>query len=131
MFAMTLWTSFFDVSKERPNEINPIPGESLLVWMAKELTDEARMTAPDMEDWGWYSTLDFDGRSYMIGAVALDERVDGRREWVLQIDKHRSFKERLLGREKLTDDDLCVLMIRELIENEPEFVDVSVMPEQR
>ena len=126
MFGMTFWTSLFDISKERPNEINPIPGESLLIWMAAELVDEAAMTSPDMEDWGWYSTLNFEGRSYMIGSVALDERDDGRREWVVQIDKHRSIKERILGRAKLTGDDPCVLMVRELIEHEPEFVDVQL-----
>ena len=26
-------TDKFDVSKERPNPINPIPGESLLLWL--------------------------------------------------------------------------------------------------
>jgi hypothetical protein len=81
-------TDEFDVSKECPNPINPIPGESLLVWLREQAEPRAQLTEPDAEDWGWYSFVDWDGRQYLLGASASDD--EGEREWVLQIDKQRS-----------------------------------------
>ena len=55
-------TDKFDVSKERPNPINPIPGESLLVWLQDRAQSRTQLTEPDAEDWGWYSYVDWNGR---------------------------------------------------------------------
>lgn len=119
-------TSLFDVSKERPNSINPIPGESLLLWLAKQAEGTVSIGPPDTEDWGWFSDLSWGGRAYMLGACAYDdEGGDGRREWVLQIDKHRTLKERVLGAEKMTEDDPCVRFVHQLLEQEPAFEDIS------
>jgi hypothetical protein len=61
----------------------------------------------------------------MLGASASDEE-NGQREWVLQIVKHRSLKERLLGKEKMTAQDECAAYLRQLIESERAFSGVSV-----
>ena len=50
-------TAKFDVSKERPNPINPIPGESLLLWLRERARPDVVMSEPDAEDWGWYSSV--------------------------------------------------------------------------
>jgi hypothetical protein len=113
-------TSLFDVSKERPNNINPIPGESLLLWLAQQVEGDLSISPPAREDWGWYSDVEWRGRSYMLGSCAYDEE-HGQREWALQIVKHRSFKECLLGREKMTPADECVRFFRSLVEREPAF----------
>jgi hypothetical protein len=118
-------TSLFDVAKERPNEINPIYGESLLLWLAEKLKGEVAVPEPQMEDWGWYVDIDWKGRSYMLGASASDEE-NGQREWVLQIVKHRALKERLLGKEKMTVEDEFSTHLRRLLENEKAFSEVSV-----
>jgi hypothetical protein len=120
-------TDKFDVSKERPNPINPIPGESLLVWLRERAHTRAPLTEPDAEDWGWYSFADWNGRQYLIGASASDE--EGEREWILQIDKQRSMKEKLLGREAMAADDECAAYFQALLEAEPAFKSVSVDPE--
>ena len=120
-------TALFDVSKERPNRINPIAGESLLLWLADQLRGRVSLTGPDTEDWGWYSTLDWNGRHYMLGSSASDEKeADGTREWVLQVVKQRSFKERVLRQERMSTDDPCVGSILEILRNEPAFSRVSV-----
>lgn len=121
-------TSMFDVAKERPNPINPIAGESLLLWLREKASPRVQVSEPDAEDWGWYASVVFDGRNYMLGASASDEE-NGEREWVLQIVKHRSLVEKLLGREKLAGDDPCVSLFRNLLENESRFSNVSVDPE--
>jgi hypothetical protein len=122
-------TASFDITKERPNPINPIPGESLLLWLIGKAKSSVEISAPDSEDWGWYSYADWMGRKYLLGASACDEEKDGQREWVLQIDKHRSVKEKLLGRERMGQDDECAQYFHRLIEQEASFRDVSVDPE--
>ena len=120
-------TDKFDVAKERPNPINPIPGESLLVWLREQAQSRAPLSEPDAEDWGWYSFADWNGRQYLIGASASEE--EGEREWILQIDKQRSLKEKLLGREAMAADDECAAYFQSLLEAEPAFKSVSVDPE--
>lgn len=117
-------TDKFDVSKERPNPINPIPGESLLVWLRDRAQPRTLMTEPDAEDWGWYSYVDWNGRQYLIGASASED--EGEREWILQIDKQRTMKEKLLGREAMTVDDECADFFQGLLEAEAAFKGVSV-----
>ena len=121
-------TSKFDVSKERPNPINPIPGESLLLWLRSQALPEIAMSEPDAEDWGWYSSVEWKGRLYMIGSSASEEEGD-EREWILQIDKHRSVKEKLFGNEKMSKDDECALYFQRLLEGEASFNAISVDPE--
>ena len=120
-------TDKFDVSNERPNPINPIPGESLLKWLQERTPTRTPMAAPDAEDWGWYSSIDWNGRKYLIGASASDE--EGEREWILQIDKERTMKEKLLGRGAMTADDECAAYFQALLEAEPAFKSVSVDPD--
>lgn len=120
-------TEKFDVSKERPNPINPIPGESLLVWLRERAQSRVQLTEPDTEDWGWYSYADWNGRQYLIGASASED--EGEREWILQVDKQRSMKEKLLGREAMAADDECAAYFQALLETEPAFKSVSVDPD--
>jgi hypothetical protein len=119
-------TALFDVTKERPNTINPIFGESLLLWLGNKLEGRVTFPQPATEDWGWYVDVDWEGRFYMLGASASDEEVNGEREWILQIVKHRSLKERLLGKEKMTGSDGCLHALLEILKREPSFSDVTV-----
>lgn len=98
-------TDKFDVAREPPNPINPIHGISLLQWLREQARPHVEVGEPDAEDWGWYALVDWNGRQYLLGASASED--DGSCEWVLQIDKQRSIKEKLLGREVMTPDDPC------------------------
>ena len=122
-------TAHFDVTKERPNPVNPIPGESLLLWLIEQADPAVKISRPAAEDWGWYSYAEWKGRKYLLGASAYDEEEDGQREWVLQIDKHRSVKEKILGRAKMSQDDECAQYFRDLLERQASFRGVSVDPE--
>ena len=121
-------TAKFDVSKERPNPINPIPGESLLLWLRERARPELVVSEPDAEDWGWYSSVERKGRSYMLGSSASEDD-SGDREWILQIEKHRSVTEKLLGRAKMSKDDECAKYFQRLLESEATIKGVSVDPE--
>jgi hypothetical protein len=118
-------TSLFDVTKERPNDINPIYGESLLLWLAERLKGQTAVPKPQTEDWGWYVDIDWKGRPYMLGASASEEE-NGQREWVLQVVKHRTLKEKLLGKEKMTADDECSAHLMQLLKSEKAFSEVSI-----
>ena len=121
-------TDRFDVSKERANPINPIPGESLLLWIRERARPHVAVSEPDAEDWGWYSYVEWHGRRYMLGSCAsADDGADW--EWILQIEKHRSIADKFLGRAKMSKDDGCALYLQQLLESEATFKDVSVDPE--
>ena len=127
--AIYFKTSVFDVTKEEENPINPIYGKSLLVWLKQKLHGKVEITEPDAEDWGWYSELEWDGRNYLIGSVAYFEEGDdphSELEWVFQVDKHRTIKEKLLGKNKMTSDDSCFQFFKSLFEDEPKFNEIKI-----
>jgi hypothetical protein len=126
--AISFKTSKFDVSNENKNPINPIYGESLLKWLKLELSSTHEITEPDAEDWGWYSNITWKGREYMLGASTYYEEGDNptsELEWIFQIDKQRSFKEKLLGKEKISCNDECVLFFKSKLEAEPDINSVA------
>lgn len=128
--AIYFKTSLFDVSKERENPINPIYGISLLEWLKSELEGRIEITEPDAEDWGWYSDLKFDGNNYLIGACAyFDEGGNPKEpiEWVLQVDKYRSFKEKLFCKNKISVSDSCFVFFKNLLGENPNFNEVQVV----
>lgn len=127
--AIHFSTSMFDVSKERKNPINPVYGISLLLWLQQELRGKVAITEPDAEDWGWYSELEWQGSSYLVGASASYEDGDEQTaelEWVFQVDKYRSVTEKLFGKNKMTDADSCLLFFKEIFEKHPEIRGVEV-----
>ena len=127
--AIHFKTSLFDVSIEKENPINPIYGISLLEWLRESLKGRLEITEPDAEDWGWYSELEFEGNTYLIGSCAYFEEGDdpaGDLEWVFQIEKYRSFKDKLFGKNKMTEADGCFLFFKGLFETHPDIKEVKL-----
>jgi hypothetical protein len=127
--AIHFKTSIFDVSKEEENPINPIYGKSLLVWLRNQLKDKVDITEPQAEDWGWYSELEWEGSGYLIGSAVFYEDGDDPRselEWVFQIHKYRSFKDKLFGKNKMSKSDGCFLFFKALFEKEPKIRDIEI-----
>ena len=116
-------TTLFDISKEEENPINPIYGQSLLLWIRDKLL-HLDITMPNYEDWGWYSMINFENRTYMLGASCLAEDKN-KLEWILQIDKPRSLLEIILGKEKMTENDKCFLYFKKIIETESSFKNIE------
>jgi hypothetical protein len=122
-------SKLFDTSIEPLNPINPIKGSSLLEWFRTRVSPDLAMSPPDTEDWGWYSHVNWQGRSYMIGSCA-HESPDGNHEWIIQVDKSRSLKERLLGQAKMDEKDPCFLYFKDLVTQESAFTNISVEHER-
>jgi hypothetical protein len=120
-------TGRFDVSKETPNDINPIAGEGVLTWIRERLTGTGySSTTPSTEDWGWYMNVERAGVSYLVGASGEPERPPPDMDWIVQIHKNRSLKDKLTGKNKLTTDDQLMALLEKLIRGEPSFRDVTV-----
>ena len=104
--VMTFRTSRFDITKETPNPINPIAGESLLRWLREKLMKVGyEVDAPGTEDWGWYMGVERAGAIYLVGASAETDQPGPPIDWALQIHKQRSFKDKITGGNKMTGDD--------------------------
>ncbi|MEM6820166.1 MAG: hypothetical protein AAF578_15410 [Pseudomonadota bacterium] len=72
--------------------------------------------------------VSYHGRNYMVGGIAFDEDCDDAGlviEWLVQIDKERSIKEKLLGQEKIDRDDPFVQEIFQALQAEDSFADVD------
>ena len=131
-FVISFSSTTFDIAGERPNPINPIAGESVLNWLRSELVKaNYQVTQPSTEDWGWYVDVSSADASYMVGASADASEPAERVDWVIQVERVRSLKERLLGRSLLAaDDPLCVLIER-FVRADADNHDVTVEREPR
>lgn len=118
-------TRKFDVALERPNPINPIFGESLLLWLKQALAPGHVINDPEPEDWGWYAHLQWHGQRFMLGSSASDAE-NGAREWVLQVVPQRSLKERLLGQGKATHEHPLVRHLADVLAQESAFTEVTI-----
>ena len=119
-------TDKFDVSKETPNDLNPIAGESVLNWIRERLSStHFTATAPSTEDWGWYMSVEGEGTSYLVGASGEPERPSPDVDWIVQIHKNRSLKDKLAGKNKLLGDDPLVALLESLVRRESAFRDVA------
>ena len=120
-------SSKFDVSAETPNPINPIAGQSVLTWLRAELA-KAQYTAtePDTEDWGWYIDVTGNDGSYLVGASADADGSTPNVEWVIQVHKHRSFTDKVFGRNKMAADDSLAALIERIVRADPQISEVSV-----
>ena len=123
-------TARFDVSKETPNPINPIAGQSVLNWLREELSKaQYKVTEPATEDWGWYVDVEGGGATYLVGASADAEDSTLSVEWVVQVHKHRTVKDKLLGRNKMTADDPLAALVERVVRADPGIEEVSVTRE--
>jgi len=126
---LTTNCTYYAKPPEIENPINPIYGLSLLEWLRIELRDQLVISEPDAEDWGWYSEVEFDGYIYLLGSSALSEEGDdpsSEIEGIFQVEKHRSIKEKLVGKNKMDASDTCFVFFKEHFEKEPNMAEVTI-----
>ncbi len=126
-FVISFRTARFDVSKETPNPINPIAGESVLNWLRTALAGaDYRSTVPGTEDWGWYMDVEGRGGAYLVGASAEADGATTDVEWVVQVHRARSLKDKLLGRNKLSEGDPLCSQIERIVRADTQIELLSV-----
>ena len=120
-------TAKFDVSQETPNPINPIAGESVLKWLREKLAQhQYGATDPDTEDWGWYMEVKGPGCSYLVGAGGDATSSSARVEWIIQVHKQRSLKEKVTGTNKLAVDDPLFALIERIVREDTRLDAIEV-----
>jgi hypothetical protein len=120
-------TDRFNISQEPSNPINPIAGHSVLNWLREELAKAAyQSTEPDTEDWGWYIEVEGESGAYLVGASADAEGTTSEVDWMVQVHKRRSLKEKLLGRNRMAADDPLFALIERLVRADKRMAQVSV-----
>jgi hypothetical protein len=120
-------TDRFDISTEKPNPINPIAGQSVLLWLRQELARvQYRVTEPDAEDWGWYIRVEGADASYLVGASAEAADPTPTVEWTVQVHKDRPMKDKILGRNKMSTDDPLIGLIEQIVRGDSRIQQVSV-----
>ena len=100
-------------------------------WLREELSKARyQVTEPATEDWGWYIDVEGRGASYLVGASADAEERSPDLEWVIQVHKRRTVKDKLLGRNKMTADDPLAMLVERTVRADPSIEQVSVTREK-
>jgi hypothetical protein len=123
---ITFSSDKFDVTQEPPNRYNPIPGHSFLAWLGPWLARGGyQVEGPGNEDWGWYLEVRGPSGKYVVGSSATPDRgkvVD----WIVQVWRSRSLRERLRGAGRIGTGDPLVLLIERLVREEAGATDIGV-----
>ena len=126
-YLISFTTDRFDVSGEKPNAINPIAGQTVLLWLREGLLKaQYRVTEPDTEDWGWYIHVEGADASYLVGASAEAADPTPTVAWIVQVHKNRSMTDKLLGRNKMAADDPLFALIEKIVRGDSGIEQVSV-----
>ena len=112
-------TDQFNLSQPKDYFINECCyGDDAAAWLRVKLAEKGiEATEPGQEDWGWYLDVRHDGNAYFVGVGASPED----REWRLMVEKHRSIKDRLTGKNQMMDNEGIVALLKRIIEDEPEM----------
>jgi hypothetical protein len=106
-------------------------GEDFSKWLVSAL--ESQGVGADllcMEDCGWANLATFEGVSYLICVAGNSEEESSRPNfgtWHVMVERHRTFKEKLLGRNKTTVEDLLVHRVMNVLRSAG-FADVVAEP---
>ena len=125
--VVTFRSAKFDIARETPNPINPIAGESVLLWLREQLRNsQYEATPPDAEDWGWYVDVSGAGSTYLVGASADADEGSAIVDWTIQIEKQRSFIDKLTGANKMAAEDPLSVLVAKIFRADPDIRDVEV-----
>ena len=65
-------TSKFDVAQEEHQQADSVWGQSLLLWLKDRLSGQFQLEDPGRQDWGWFTTIEWQGRTYQLCASAME-----------------------------------------------------------
>jgi hypothetical protein len=92
-------SAVFNVTQVQPHFINDCCfGEDVALWLRPQLQQLGyEATEPGQEDWGWHLDCTRDGVTHTLNIGGYDDE-SGRGEWRIIVERNRSLKERILGR---------------------------------
>src|SRR5690349_18400205 len=123
-YDLLFQTDRFNLSRPKEYFINECCyGDDLAAWLRGKLAEMSiEATEPAQEDWGWYIDLRHNGNAYFVGIGGNKDETSGNMgEWRLMIEKHRSLKEKLLGKNRIARNEQIITILQGMIENEPDM----------
>jgi hypothetical protein len=113
----------FNLSEPREYFINDCCyGDDVARWLVGKLgLSGLTATNPAQEDWGWYFEIRYEQSLYFVGVGGTpNEDMPGRNQgqWRLIVEKHRSVWERLTGANRLSEDDVFIGVLKEIVSRE-------------
>lgn len=124
-------TNRFNLSETKPYFINDeCFGEDFARWLRQRLRLEGvRVDDEWQEDWGWQMGAAIGTTNYLIGiggTVDDSSNDPNQGEWRIMIEKQRSLFERVLGKNKMDNNDEMVSRVRKLTLHEDSFANLRV-----
>jgi hypothetical protein len=121
-------TSRFNLSKVGEHFINPrCFGEDLAAWLRLQLGAKDVVTAQTyQEEWGWEVPVTHVGDSYYLCMSGNADHPDANSDeggWRIIVEKRRSLWKRLTGKGKIAPDDALVVLIENILFNQPGIID--------
>ena len=129
---VTCKTDRFNLSVVGPDFINDCCfGEDFSRWLVSALS-EAGVAADTicMEDFGWANQAEYQGLSYLMCVAGNSEDDPGRPnygEWHVMLERHRTFAQKLLGKNRTSASDPIVDKVTQVL-RAAGFADVRVEP---
>jgi len=127
-YVISFESEKFDLDNEEENSINPIKGKSVGEWMKNLLKqDGVQVTKVYAEDWGWYIYATYQENKYLVGFIGIpSESTDMAAEIIVQVNKNRSFIESILGKNKLTENDIFLGIIQRHVTNLKDVTNIEI-----
>jgi len=130
-YDLVFHTRRFNLTQPRAHYINPTCfGDDAAAWLRERLNERGiAASEPAQEDWGWYIEAAHDGSPYFIGVGGnTDDETAGSDagEWRFIVEKRRSWREKLAGKNAMTPDDALLNLLRGMVEREPDMRVIGV-----
>lgn len=119
-------TDRFNLSKVKEHFINPCCfGEDLASWLHERLQIVGlTVDEPGQEDFGWYLGARLGADRYLLtisGNPDEENQTTNRGEWRISVEKHRSFWERITGKNLLVPTDPVLTAVEGLLRATSDF----------
>lgn len=112
----------FNLSEPKEYFINECCfGDDVAHWLRKRLQDSGlTVIEPGQEDWGWYLETNHEGAAYFLGIGGIPPESPAEKgEWRIMVQKHRSLPEKLLGKNKLAENEPIIVLLKHILASEP------------
>ena len=106
-------------------------GQSVLLWLTKQLPSNIKIEDMDMEDWGWYSYIKCENEKYRVGANIFDYgNSKDKFRWSFFMEKKekgffQKIKEKFIN--KNTKKNQCFYKVMNLFIKEKNFEDLKLI----
>lgn len=132
-FDILFNTNRFNLSEVKAHFINDCCfGEDFAGWLDEKLQNNGLTTTEIFqEDWGWAFYIEYKGQKYFIGIngnIGEKNAEINQGQWRIMIDKHRSFMEKILGKNNMDVTDEVITFTYDILIKESDFKNISVIP---